>query len=123
MDETIVREAIKNHEEKIPKVVTFDVHLPMSDNTLTFRAKVQHRANVATDILIDGASVLERLLDLLEAYSAADVERTLIRKRRADVYLEDYKQVKFDQRREKPYIWWTDTDGSRRRLYPFNRST
>ena len=118
VDDYIVREACKNHEEKIPKVVTFDVPLPMSDDTVTFKAKVQHRANVATDILIDGASVLERLIDLLEAYNAADVERTLIRKRRADVYHADYKEVKFDQRREKPFIWWTDTDGSRHRLYP-----
>ena len=118
VDDYIVREACKNQEEKIPKVVTFDVPLPMSGGTVTFKAKVQHRANVATEILVDGASVLERLLDLLVAYNAADVERTPIRKRRADVYHADYKQVKFDPRREKPYMWWTDTDGCRHRLYP-----
>ena len=81
---------------KYPECRYFRRALPMSDGTVTVNVKVQHRANVATDILIDGASVLERLIDLLEAYNAADVERTLIRKRRADVYLADYKQVKFD---------------------------
>ena len=105
-----MRDAWKSHEERIPKVVTFDVPVPPFVDTMTFRAKVQHQANVATDILVDGSPVLERLLDLLEAYNAADVERTLLRKRKADVYHEDYKAVKWDPRRNKPYIWWTDTD-------------
>ena len=109
-DYIVLQYALTHHEEHIPPTVKVEIEVPMSSEVKRFLCKVEHRNNVATQLVIESASTLEDLIDLVAA-SAGATNRKRTKKADRMCFHEEYPLVKWDYKRGCPFIQWRDADG------------